>query len=214
VGLVQAFMHDPELVFLDEPTSGLDPIMQQRFYSLARQERASGRTIFMSSHLLSEVEAVCDRVAIVREGSIVLVESLESLRSRFGKELKVTFGSDVPGEALALPGVGQRLVFGEDAQRTQQVDRQRWCRQRCCRQRWCRPRGCRWRGGGLQLCRGHRRDRGPGFDALAALRRQRQTHEPRCRGGGFAHAGRRHPATVAPPCVRTILRLADCSPRP
>ncbi len=105
VGLVQAFMHDPELVFLDEPTSGLDPIMQQRFYSLARQERAAGRTIFMSSHLLSEVEAVCDRVAIVRDGRIVLVESLDSLRSRFGKELKVTFGSDVPRAALELPGV-------------------------------------------------------------------------------------------------------------
>jgi len=105
VGLVQAFMHDPELVILDEPTAGLDPLMQQRFYSLARQERAAGRTIFMSSHLLSEVEAVCDRVAIIRNGRIALVERLDVLRDRFGKDLKVTFGADVPREALELPGV-------------------------------------------------------------------------------------------------------------
>ena len=105
VGLVQAFMHDPELVILDEPTAGLDPLMQQRFYSLAHQERAAGRTIFMSSHLLSEVEAVCDRVAIIRNGSISLVERLDVLRERFGKDLKVTFGEDVPRKVLELPGV-------------------------------------------------------------------------------------------------------------
>ena len=105
VGLVQAFMHDPELVILDEPTSGLDPIMQQRFYALARRECARGHTVFMSSHLLSEVESVCDRVAIVREGRLVTVERIDELKERFGKVLHVTFDSDVPRAALEMPGV-------------------------------------------------------------------------------------------------------------
>ena len=100
VGLVQAFMHDPELVILDEPTSGLDPIMQQRFYALARSECARGRTVFMSSQLLSEVERVYDRVAIVRDGRLIMVERLDELKDRFGKVLHVTFESDVPRSAL------------------------------------------------------------------------------------------------------------------
>ncbi len=105
VGLVQAFMHDPELVILDEPTSGLDPIMQQRFYALARKESARGHTVFMSTHLLSEVESVCDRVAIVRDGRLVMVERLDELKERFGKVLHVTFDADVPRSALERPGV-------------------------------------------------------------------------------------------------------------
>ena len=105
VGLVQAFMHDPELVILDEPTSGLDPIMQQRFYALARRECARGHTVFMSSHLLSEVESVCDRVAIVREGRLITVERIDELKERFGKVLHVTFDSVVPRTALDMPGV-------------------------------------------------------------------------------------------------------------
>ncbi len=105
VGLVQAFMHEPELVVLDEPTGGLDPLMQQRFYRLAREEQRAGRTIFMSSHLLAEVEHICDRVAIIREGRLVLLDHLEALKESVGKVLKVTFDDEVAPEELALEGV-------------------------------------------------------------------------------------------------------------
>ena len=105
VGLVQAFMHDPELVILDEPTGGLDPLMQQRFYTLVRKEQQAGRTIFMSSHLLAEVEHVCDRVAIIREGKLVLVNSISNLKDSVGKVLTVTFNDEVDLSELDLEGV-------------------------------------------------------------------------------------------------------------
>jgi ABC-2 type transport system ATP-binding protein len=105
VGLVQAFMHRPELVILDEPTSGLDPLMQQKFYKLAREEQRRGCTIFMSSHLLAEVEHICDRVAIIREGRIVMVDHLKALKDRVGKVLTVTFDEEVAVEDLQLEGV-------------------------------------------------------------------------------------------------------------
>ncbi|TRO47855.1 ABC transporter ATP-binding protein [Candidatus Bathyarchaeota archaeon] len=105
VGLVQAFMHKPELVILDEPTSGLDPLMQQRFYKLAREEQRAGRTIFMSSHLLAEVEHICDRVAIIRNGRIVLVDDLNVLKDRVGKVLTVTFDDEVAIEDMEMEGV-------------------------------------------------------------------------------------------------------------
>ena len=81
VGIVQAFMHRPRLLLLDEPTSGLDPLNQQEFAALVRETRADGRTVFLSSHILSEVEDLCDRVAIIREGAIVHVGTLESIRT-------------------------------------------------------------------------------------------------------------------------------------
>ncbi len=105
VGLVQAFMHEPELVILDEPTSGLDPFMQQKFYKLAREEQRAGRTIFMSSHLLAEVEHICDHVAVIREGRLVLVDRISELKDRVGKVLTVTFKDEVLPEELALEGV-------------------------------------------------------------------------------------------------------------
>jgi ABC-2 type transport system ATP-binding protein len=106
VGLVQAFMHHPELLVLDEPTSGLDPLVQQTFYDLARETVADGRTIFLSSHVLSEVQHVADRVALVRDGRLVLVDSVENIRARAFTRVEVTFA--VPpseDDFQGLPGV-------------------------------------------------------------------------------------------------------------
>ena len=105
VGLVQAFMHDPELVILDEPTAGLDPLIQQKFYRMVEEEQDNGRTIFMSSHVLAEVEQICDRVAIIREGKLVLVDRIDALKDKVGKILSVTFNEDVVRDELDLPGV-------------------------------------------------------------------------------------------------------------
>jgi len=105
-GLVQAFMHAPELLVLDEPTSGLDPLVQRTFYELAREAVTSGRTVFLSSHVLSEVQHVADRVGVVREGRLVLVDSVESLRSRALTRVEVTFATPPPEDAFAgLTGV-------------------------------------------------------------------------------------------------------------
>ncbi|QSG07967.1 ABC transporter ATP-binding protein [Halapricum desulfuricans] len=98
LGVVQAFMHDPELVIMDEPTSGLDPLMQQRFNEFVRAEREQGVTVFFSSHVLSEVRRVCDRVAILREGELVTTEAIESLLDRSGKFVRARIvGSVEPG---------------------------------------------------------------------------------------------------------------------
>ena len=82
IGIVQALQHDPELAILDEPTEGLDPLMQRAFYDILDDLRAAGRTIFLSSHILSEVERVCDRVAIVRAGRLVALEDVAALLAR------------------------------------------------------------------------------------------------------------------------------------
>ncbi len=105
VGLVQAFMHDPELVILDEPTSGLDPLIQQKFYKMISEEKENGRTVFLSSHVLAEVEHICDRVAIIREGKLVLVDRIDALKEKVGKVLSVTFNEDVPKKELELPNI-------------------------------------------------------------------------------------------------------------
>ncbi len=106
VGLVQAFMHHPELLVLDEPTSGLDPLVQQTFYDLARETVADGRTIFLSSHVLSEVQHVADRVALVRDGRLVLVDSVENIRARAFTRVEVTFAAPPSEDDFqGLPGV-------------------------------------------------------------------------------------------------------------
>ncbi|MFB6202434.1 MAG: ABC transporter ATP-binding protein [Halorhabdus sp.] len=105
LGIVQAFMHDPDLVIMDEPTRGLDPLMQQRFNDFVRQERDRGVTIFFSSHVLSEVRRVCDRVAILRDGTLVTTERVESLLGRSGKVVRARLL--VPEDAgLADPTFG------------------------------------------------------------------------------------------------------------
>lgn len=112
VGLVQAFMHRPEVVFLDEPTRGLDPLVQREFHDLLAESCDRGATVFLSSHTLSQVERVADRVGILREGRLVVTDTLANLRSRARRELELDY-ADVPAspdapspDALAaLPGV-------------------------------------------------------------------------------------------------------------
>jgi ABC-2 type transport system ATP-binding protein len=113
LGVIQAFMHAPELLVLDEPTSGLDPFLQQEFAVMARQARDAGQTIFMSSHVLSEVQQVADRVGIIREGRLVTVERVETLRERAVRRIEIHFEAPVAAEEFAaLPGVSDLRVDG------------------------------------------------------------------------------------------------------
>ncbi len=113
VGLVQALMGRPELVILDEPTQGLDPFVQQSFYRLLEEVRADGRTVFMSSHVLPEIERTCDRVGIVREGRLLAVESVSDLKTRALRRLELRFGVPVPQDAFAaVPGIRDLTVDG------------------------------------------------------------------------------------------------------
>jgi ABC-2 type transport system ATP-binding protein len=98
--LVIAFMHQPRLLILDEPTSGLDPLNQQEFYAMVRESRTNGATVFLSSHVLSEVEHVCDRVGIIRAGRLVNVASLEQLHEIRMHRVEIEFAGAVPEEAI------------------------------------------------------------------------------------------------------------------
>ena len=111
LGLVIAFQHRPELLVLDEPTSGLDPLVQQAFYGLVREAQAEGRTVFLSSHVLSEVERTCDRVAIVRDGRLVRTGRVDTLRDLAHHQVELRFRDGVPAaEFAALPGVSDVVV--------------------------------------------------------------------------------------------------------
>jgi ABC-2 type transport system ATP-binding protein len=105
LGIVQALQHDPELAILDEPSEGLDPLMQRAFYEILDDLRAAGRTVFLSSHILSEVERVCDRVAIVRHGRLVALEEIGALLARRRRAVEMRFGGPPPSLA-GVPGVG------------------------------------------------------------------------------------------------------------
>lgn len=89
LGIIQAFMDDPEIVIMDEPTSGLDPLLQQKFYRFLENEKKKGRTMFFSSHILSEVEKICDRVAIIQNGRLVALERIEDLKRKKGKKIRL-----------------------------------------------------------------------------------------------------------------------------
>jgi ABC-2 type transport system ATP-binding protein len=113
LGLLQAFMHRPELLVLDEPTVGLDPLMQQEFYALIADVRQAGQTVFLSSHVIPEVERTCDRVAILRGGHLLTVERITSLKARAIRHIEIRFGSAVPADAFAsLPGIREVRVDG------------------------------------------------------------------------------------------------------
>ena len=113
VGVVQAFMHAPELLILDEPTSGLDPLLQREFLDLVGEARDSGATVFMSSHVLSEVEDIAGRVAIIRAGRIVDVDDVTSLRRQAGQLVELRFSEPVDiAEFRNLPGVEDARVDG------------------------------------------------------------------------------------------------------
>ena len=114
LGIIQTFMHDPELVIMDEPTAGLDPIKQERFNAFLREERDRGTTIVFSSHILGEVRRVCDRVGFIREGQLVTLEDIETLLERGGKLVRINTETPIDPETAQLAGV---LNF-------QQVDRE------------------------------------------------------------------------------------------
>jgi len=106
IGIVLAFMCDPQVLILDEPTSGLDPLLQKVFNEFLLEEQARGKTIFMSSHIMSEVEKVCHRIAVIRKGELVTVEEVETLREKAGQRVTVEFGDPVTEEELTrIPGV-------------------------------------------------------------------------------------------------------------
>ncbi len=105
LGIVQALMHDPQLLLLDEPTSGLDPLMQQQFYAVIEEFRSRGRTVFLSSHILPEIERVCDRVGIIKEGHLVSVERISDLEAKHVRYVDVSFEGSVNQEDFRVPGV-------------------------------------------------------------------------------------------------------------
>ena len=114
LGLIQAFMHRPPLLILDEPTQGLDPIMQQVFHALVLEARGSDQTVFLSSHVLPEVERMCDRVGIIREGRLITVEDVGALKARAVRMVDLHFAHPVPADAFSgLSEVRDLEVHGD-----------------------------------------------------------------------------------------------------
>ncbi|QDX40531.1 ABC transporter ATP-binding protein [Salarchaeum sp. JOR-1] len=105
LGLVTTFMHDPDLVILDEPTGGLDPLVKHRFAEFLRAERDRGVTVFFSSHILSEVRRLCDRVGIIRNGQLVTVDPIDTLLRRTGKVVRINSADPIPIEFVDFDGV-------------------------------------------------------------------------------------------------------------
>jgi ABC-2 type transport system ATP-binding protein len=112
IGVIQALQHDPELAILDEPTEGLDPLMQHAFYSLMDDQRAKGRTIFFSSHVLSEVERLCDRVAIIRAGHLMALQNIGDLLARRKRKVELRWRGVAP-DLAGVPGLADVEVDGD-----------------------------------------------------------------------------------------------------
>lgn len=113
IGILLALMHRPELLILDEPTTGLDPLMQQVLYELLEEVRAEGRTVFFSSHVLPEVERLCDRVGILREGRLIAVESVSGLKQKALRRIELHFDRPVESAPFQnLPGVVDACALG------------------------------------------------------------------------------------------------------
>lgn len=115
LGLIIAMQHDPALLLLDEPSTGLDPLVQRSFRQLVRGFAERGRTVLLSSHVLSEAEDVCNRVAILREGSLVALETIDSLRASVVRSLTVRMREELPATLLALPVIVRSQVAGREA---------------------------------------------------------------------------------------------------
>ncbi len=105
VGIVQGLLHEPSLIILDEPTSGLDPLMQKKFFELIREQNQNGATVLMSSHILPEVQKLCTRVAIIKEGRIIKLEDISTLRNTAYKKVRIEFAGAVPDDLAGTPGV-------------------------------------------------------------------------------------------------------------
>jgi ABC-2 type transport system ATP-binding protein len=105
VGIVQGLLHEPKLIILDEPTSGLDPLMQQKFFDLLKEENKKGATILFSSHILSEVEKLCHRVAIIKEGRLIKLEKISTLKENKHKRFKLETNADIDKDYFNIPGV-------------------------------------------------------------------------------------------------------------
>jgi ABC-2 type transport system ATP-binding protein len=104
VGIVQGLLHQPKLIILDEPTAGLDPLMQQKFFNLIREENKRGATVFFSSHILGEVQKMCNRVAIIKEGSIVNIQDIKTLQRDNYKKIRVT-ADGIDEKQFAVEGI-------------------------------------------------------------------------------------------------------------
>lgn len=116
LALILGMAHDPELLILDEPTSGLDPLNQEAVYSVIEERVAAGRTVFLSSHVLSEVERVCDKVGIIRSGHLVAEEGVKSLLGKRLREVEVTFADPVEASLLGeLPGVDSVVAVSDQS---------------------------------------------------------------------------------------------------
>ncbi len=112
VGVIQALQCDPELAILDEPTEGLDPLMQQAFYAILEDLKAAGRTVFMSSHILNEVERVCDRVAIIRSGHLMELQTIDDLLARRKRKVQLRWRGAAP-DLTGIPGLGDVKITGD-----------------------------------------------------------------------------------------------------
>jgi ABC-2 type transport system ATP-binding protein len=114
VGIVQGLLHEPKLIILDEPTSGLDPLMQQKFFDLLKEENQKGVTIFFSSHILSEVQKMCSRVALIKEGSIIKLEKMSTLQENSYKRFSIETKEAAVPEQFQLDGVSKLEIKGNE----------------------------------------------------------------------------------------------------
>jgi len=112
VGIVQGLLHEPKLIILDEPTSGLDPLMKQKFFDLLLEENKKGATILLSSHVLSEVQRLCSRVAIIKEGKIIKLEKMSNLTENNYKKFKVEMKSEIDNNHFNIGGVSNLVIKG------------------------------------------------------------------------------------------------------
>lgn len=110
VGIIQGLQHEPKLLILDEPTSGLDPLMQMRFFDLLQEENKKGTTIFFSSHILSEVQRLCNRVAIIKEGQLIKLEKISTLQENTYKKFKLDAADTIPNDYWAIEGISKLEV--------------------------------------------------------------------------------------------------------
>lgn len=112
VGIVQGLLHSPKLIILDEPTGGLDPLMQKKFFDLIKEENKKGATVFFSSHILSEVQKICDYVAFIKEGKIIKTESMASLKEHSYKKIELESSQPIEKDYFNLDGVTQLNIQG------------------------------------------------------------------------------------------------------